>query len=250
MRRPRRSELELVAVAAFSLTGSLLLGCRLVPDSELYAHAAGPAFVGNLLGLIGGMTALSIGAAIAAAACVGLVPHGRRRLLFAIAAGWWFLFPGVDALGLLVVALAARRRSPALMIAGLLVHPVAALVGWPLLLPARARARVAGVGLLTLAAIVSVGLLDTWATTDRYALVLAWALAAVGCRRAEPGACAGRRTASPSGAAVSVPTVIRRRTLVDELPNASVNAERAELCNSTRSRILDAFRARRVLRSG
>lgn len=150
-----------------------LSGFRLDPDSYTYASGVlGPySFAGGLIGRIGGMPALIGVSAAAAAALVYLLPTQRARLFFLLAGGVWLLYPGVDALGVLMIALMLRAPLRGLwwLLAGI-VHPVAALVSWPLLRPGRWTLWL--VGASSIACIVAVGLIDTFSTTSRYLLPL------------------------------------------------------------------------------
>jgi hypothetical protein len=152
-------------------------GFRLVPDTALYARRGlhvWPSPLGGLAGSVFGIAGVIVLSAIAVTACVQLVPR-RRRLRFVVICAYWFAFPGVDALGLVFVLAAQRCRSSAaravlVTVAGL-VHPVAALTSFPIVLK-RQRLALAAVAIATAAAIVGVGLYDGWTTTDRYALPL------------------------------------------------------------------------------
>jgi hypothetical protein len=149
-------------------------GFKLVPDTDLYARHGlhlWPSPLGSLAGAIAGLPGLIYVSALAAGLLVLLVP--RRRWRFAALAGYWLMFPGVDALGAVFVLLMLRSRRrgwPSWSLAAL-AHPVAALTSWPLLWR-RDRLGVALVAVMTIAAIVGVGLYDGWTTTDRYALPL------------------------------------------------------------------------------
>lgn len=164
----------LLVVAAVEAAG--FAGFKLVPDTGIYAGGSlWPAPLGGLAGQAGGLPALIFVSALAAGLLVLAMPTRRRRVLYALVCGYWFLFPGVDALGALAVLVATRtttrgRRAAAITVAGL-AHPVAALTSAPLV-AGRTRVALAGVAVLTGAAIVAVGLYDGWTTTDRYALPL------------------------------------------------------------------------------
>jgi hypothetical protein len=164
-----------------------MAGFALVPDTGLYARSGfhlWPAPLSNLGGVVAGHVGVVVLSALAAGACVWLLPPGRGRWLFAGASAYWFCFPGVDALGLLFVLLALRSRSSSsrFLSSGVAaaVHPVALLTSWPALLR-RDALGLAGVAVCTAGVIVAVGLLDGFSTTDRYALPLL-ALACSGSR--------------------------------------------------------------------
>lgn len=116
-------------IASLLVAGAGFAGFRLNPDSQHYAtgHLL-PSPVGGLIGHVGGMTALVIASALAAGLCFALLPHGRAALRFAAFGGFWFLFPGVDALGVALVAVADRAEHRLLFVpATLATHAVAAL---------------------------------------------------------------------------------------------------------------------------
>jgi hypothetical protein len=100
-----------------------------------------PSPVGGLIGRAGGMPLLVLVTALAAGAALAAVT-GRRRLLLLALAGPWFLFPGVDALGLLPLLLLGRSRSSsaiAFALAGV-THGIAALCIIPALITPYGRA--------------------------------------------------------------------------------------------------------------
>jgi hypothetical protein len=174
--------MRLAATAGALATAAGVAGFRLVPDSELYARAGWhfwPSPLGGLAGTAAGMVGVIAMSAIAVAIAVQLVP-ARSRLLFAAVCAYWFAFPGVDALGLVFVLLMLRHPARARLgwLGAAAAHPVAAVTSAPLLW----RRDELGVGLvavLTIAAIVGVGLYDGFSTTDRYALPLVGTLAMV-----------------------------------------------------------------------
>jgi hypothetical protein len=109
-----------------------LYGFRLHPDSFTYAGGSiVPSPLGGLIGRVGGMPLLIAASSVAAALLVAWLPSDRSRLVFVGLGGFWLLFPGVDALGVVFVALALRSRR--WWFATLPVHLVAGLVTFPLL---------------------------------------------------------------------------------------------------------------------
>lgn len=123
-----------VLVAAIvALAG--VVGFRLNPDSEDYAGGElYPSPVGGAIGLLGGMPLLIGASALAAGVVFALLPSWRSRLKFTALGGFWFLFPGVDALGVLLVALMARNPGNRLL--------------WPVTAITHAIAAIAAVGIL------------------------------------------------------------------------------------------------------
>lgn len=173
------------AIAGLISVGAGFYGFRLVPDSYTYARGAlSPSLIGTLTGRVGGMTLLILVGGAAAAACVALLPDRRSRLIWLGFSTYWFAFPGVDALGVLMVALMLRTASPGKWwLLAWFAHPVAALVTWPLLRPGRWTLEL--VALSAVAAIVGVGVYDSFSSTTRYLLPVAylWTLGTVGARR-------------------------------------------------------------------
>jgi hypothetical protein len=72
------------------------------------------------------MPLLIAASGFAAAASVAMLPSPRARAKFALCGGFWFLFPGVDALGVLCVALASRSAARRWWLAATATHLVAA----------------------------------------------------------------------------------------------------------------------------
>lgn len=133
----------LAAVVGSALVAaSGISGTRLVPDSRHYASGHfSPSPFGGLVGYVGGMPLLIATSAIAAGIVVALLPSWRARLLFFTFGGFWFLFPGVDAAGLLVFAVMQRsphRRTRVWLVLSL-THAVAAIAAVGLLIRRRQR---------------------------------------------------------------------------------------------------------------
>jgi len=133
------------ALISASCTSSLVAlsgaaGFRLRPDSETYASGAllPNSLAAGIVGSAGGMVALVTVSALAAGIVVGLLPDNRSRCIFALLGGFWFLFPGADALGILGVALMLRASSRGFLwfLTGAF-HAVAAVVTLPLALRSR-----------------------------------------------------------------------------------------------------------------
>jgi hypothetical protein len=145
-------------------------GWRLVPDTALYARRGlhlWPAPIGDLLGTAGGMWAVVIASGLAAGVVVAMVPAGAPRVLLLAGCGVWFLYPGVDALGVCGVLMFDRTRSLRWLVVAGLVHPVAGIVGTARLLRDDAEA-VVGALTLSVVCIVAVSIADTFDTTLRY----------------------------------------------------------------------------------
>jgi hypothetical protein len=161
------------------VTGAL--GWKLVPDTALYSRRGfhlWPSPFGDLLGTMAGRWGVLVASAVAAGVVVYLLPAGVPRALFVLVAGYWFLHPGVDSLGVLAVLLLERTGRRRWIVQAACVHPVAALVAWPRAIGADRRYLYA-CAVCAAGCIIGVGLADTFDTTIRYALP---ALALACCR--------------------------------------------------------------------
>jgi hypothetical protein len=112
-----RSRLASSAVTFGLVLVAGAIGFRLNPDSGIYASGRllPNSLAAGFAGRLGGMPLLVLVSAIAAAAVVYLLPDLRARLLFFGLGGFWLLFPGADALGVLGVAFMARRARAGLL---------------------------------------------------------------------------------------------------------------------------------------
>jgi hypothetical protein len=180
---------KLAALQAALTAAAGVAGFRLLPDSLTYGSGAllPNSLCAGLVGLLGGMPLLIAVSAIAAGACVALLPTSSARARFMIFAGPWLLFPGADALGVLAVALLWRGRArgrdrAALWIVAAFAHLVAAVVTVPLLArrlssPARGAALLALVVGLIFTAADREGAVAWWEHliyTSRYFLPAVW----------------------------------------------------------------------------
>jgi hypothetical protein len=163
----------LAVVVGLCALASGFAGFHLDPDTGLYASNVFTIH-SPLAWFINGRELLVLINGIAAALCVYFVPQ-RRRWWYAPGCLYWFLFPGVDALGALGVALYARARSGGARAGWLTMaaaaHPVAALTTFPVMRSVD-RTRLVACAVLALGAIALVGVVDTFQTTDRYVLPL------------------------------------------------------------------------------
>jgi hypothetical protein len=123
------------------LAGSLAfaageVGFRLVPDSFTYARHGiylRPYPLSWIPGYLGGMQGVIIANALAVIALLYVIPRGRGRKLMTFGGMFFFLFPGMDALGAFLIALVVRYRRRFPYVLALLIHPVAALTTAPVL---------------------------------------------------------------------------------------------------------------------
>jgi hypothetical protein len=159
--------------AAATVFASVLVagavGFRLRPDSSIYASGEllPNSIAAGLAGRVGGMWVLVVVSAIAAGWVFALLPGARARALFFALGGFWFVFPGADALGVLGVALMARRARGALLWPLIcLLHLVSGLTALPLLFTRR-FAWIA-------AAAIALGVVVIFAATSSSSSVSTW----------------------------------------------------------------------------
>jgi len=201
------------ALVAATVVRSLYTGFglhfRLVPDTAGYAsgHLLSRAPLTTLVGLAGGVAALTIVGALAAGSATALVAElaqrsGRSALVAVVATflfpltAWWLLFPGADALGLafFLLYVATRNESPRIYAVALalaaLAHPVVLASAGGFEVGRRIGRGARATAWLTLAggvvAVVIVSALDVPSTTGRYLLPGWFLLAAVYAPRLAP----------------------------------------------------------------
>jgi hypothetical protein len=131
------------------------------------SHSRRPYPLASIPGAIGGLRAVILVSSTAAALCVYLIPQGRSRIIFLVFAGWYLLYPGMDAVGTACILLIDKYNLRWPFAIALLSHPVAALTTWPRFF-SQYKYWLAAILLLSIAAIVYVGQVDTYDTTYRY----------------------------------------------------------------------------------
>lgn len=121
----------LITASVVTLAGAF--GARLVPDTQHYADGnLIPSPVGGMIGRVGGVPLLIAVSAISAGLIVGMLPTAKGRAIFLVFGGFWLLFPGVDAAGVLAMALVPRAPKARLLYFPIVLftHAIAAIAAF------------------------------------------------------------------------------------------------------------------------